>query len=144
VKYLFPNPVNQLSLEERKAHAELMVIIASIDGELVQEELIIIESLMGISMLHPEMRVDIRNMLSHPSNFEEVVGSLSKQGLKIALRDGALVAAVDGNYDKKELRILKSLAKLADVDTKALSELFEWVEEAWIQYKNINNILSIL
>ena len=141
---MFPNPVNQLSLEERKAHAELMVIIASIDGELVQEELIIIESLMGISMLHPEMRVDIRNMLSHPSNFEEVVGSLSKQGLKIALRDGALVAAVDGNYDKKELKILKSLAKLADVDTKALSELFEWVEEAWIQYKNINNILSIL
>ena len=118
---MFPNPVNQLSLEERKAHAELMVIIASIDGELVQEELAIIESLMGISMLHPEMRVDIRNMLSHPSNFEEVVGSLSKQGLKIALRDGALVAAVDGNYDKKELRILKSLAKLADVDNKTLS-----------------------
>jgi tellurite resistance protein len=144
VKYLFPNPVNQLSLEERKAHAELMVIIASIDGELVQEELAIIESLMGISMLHPEMRVDIRNMLSHPSNFEEVVGSLSKQGLKIALRDGALVAAVDGNYDKKELRILKSLAKLADVDNKTLSELFEWVEETWTQYKNINNILSIL
>ena len=140
---MFPNPVNQLSLEERKAHAELMVIIASIDGELVQEELIIIESLMGISMLHPEMRVDIRNMLSHPSNFEEVVGSLSKQGLKIALRDGALVAAVDGNYDKKELRILKSLAKLADVDNKTLSELFEWVEETWVQYKNSNNILSI-
>lgn len=141
---MFPNPVNQLSLEERKAHAELMVIIASIDGELVQEELAIIESLMGISMLHPEMRVDIRNMLSHPSNFEEVVGSLSKQGLKIALRDGALVAAVDGNYDKKELKILKSLAKLADVDNKTLSELFEWVEETWTQYKNINNILSIL
>ncbi len=140
---MFPNPVNQLSLEERKAHAELMVIIASIDGELVQEELAIIESLMGISMLHPEMRVDIRNMLSHPSNFEEVVGSLSKQGLKIALRDGALVAAVDGNYDKKELRILKSLAKLADVDNKTLSELFEWVEETWIQYKNSNKILSI-
>lgn len=140
---MFPNPVNQLSLEERKAHAELMVIIASIDGELVQEELAIIESLMGISMLHPEMRVDIRNMLSHPSNFEEVIGSLSKQGLKIALRDGALVAAVDGNYDKKELRILKSLAKLADVDNKTLSELFEWVEETWIQYKNSNNILSI-
>ena len=140
---MFPNPVNQLSLEERKDHAELMVIIASIDGELVQEELAIIESLMGISMLHPEMRVDIRNMLSHPSNFEEVVGSLSKHGLKIALRDGALVAAVDGNYDKKELRILKSLAKLADVDNKTLSQLFEWVEETWIQYKNSNNILSI-
>jgi len=140
---LFPNPANQLSLEERKAHAELMVIIASIDGELVQEELVIIESLMGVSMLHPEMRVDIRNMLSNPSNFEEVVSPLSKQVLKIALRDGALVAAVDGSYDKKELKILKSLAKLADVDDKVLSELFEWVEETWMQYKKGESLLSI-
>jgi hypothetical protein len=143
VKSLFPNPANQLSLEERKAHAELMVIIASIDGELVQEELVIIESLMGVSMLHPEMRVDIRNMLSNPSNFEEVVSPLSKQVLKIALRDGALVAAVDGSYDKKELKILKSLAKLADVDDKVLSELFEWVEETWMQYKKGESLLSI-
>ena len=140
---MFPNLANQLSLEERKAHAELMVIIASIDGELVQEELVIIESLMGVSMLHPEMRVDIRNMLSNPSNFEEVVGPLSKQVLKIALRDGALVAAVDGSYDKKELKILKSLAKLADVDDKVLSELFEWVEETWMQYKKGESLLSI-
>ena len=143
MKFLFPNPVNQLSLEERKAHAELMVIIASIDGELVQEELAIIESMMGISMLHPEMRVDIRNMLTHPSNFAEVVSSLSDEGLKIALRDGALVAAVDGNYDKKELKILKSLAKLAGIDNKELSELFEWVEETWKQYKISDSILSI-
>lgn len=140
---MFPNLANQLSLEERKAHAELMVIIASIDGELVQEELVIIESLMGVSMLHPEMRVDIRNMLSNPSNFEEVVSPLSKQVLKIALRDGALVAAVDGSYDKKELKILKSLAKLADVDDKVLSELFEWVEETWMQYKKGESLLSI-
>jgi uncharacterized membrane protein YebE (DUF533 family) len=120
-----------------------MVIIASIDGELVQEELAIIESMMGISMLHPEMRVDIRNMLTHPSNFDEVVSSLSGEGLKIALRDGALVAAVDGNYDKKELKILKSLAKLAGIDNKELSELFEWVEETWKQYKISDSILSI-
>ncbi len=143
MKFLFPNLVNQLSLEERKAHAELMIVIASIDGEIVQEELVIIESLMGISMLHPEMRVDIRNMLNHPSNFEEVVSSLSNEGLRIALRDGALVAAVDGNYAKKELKILKSLAKLANVKDKELSELFEWVEETWKQYKMINSILSI-
>lgn len=143
MKLLFPNPVNQLPLEERKAHAELMVIIASVDGELVQEELAIIESLMGISMLHPEMRVDIRNMLSHPPNFDEVVSSLSKQALKIALRDGALVAAVDGNYDKKELKILKSLAKIADVDNQVLSELFEWVEDTWKQYKHCEDLLSL-
>ncbi len=143
MKFLFPNLVNQLSLEERKAHAELMIIIASIDGEIVQEELVIIESLMGISMLHPEMRVDIRNMLNHPSNFDEVVSSLSNEGLRIALRDGTLVAAVDGSYDKKELKIIKSLAKLANVNDKELSELFEWVEKTWKQYKMIDSILSI-
>ena len=50
MKLLFPNSLNDLSIEERKAHAELMVIIASVDGELVQEELMLIESIMGSSM----------------------------------------------------------------------------------------------
>ena len=101
---MFPSSLNQLNLEERKAHAELMVIIASIDGELVQEELMMIESLMGSCMLHPEMRVDIRNMLNNPPEFDKTVDILSETGLKLALRDGALLSAVDGEYDKKELQ----------------------------------------
>ena len=66
MKLLFPDLVNGLTIEERLAHAQLMVAVASVDGELVQEELIMIESIMGKSMLHPEMRVDVRNTLSHP------------------------------------------------------------------------------
>ena len=63
--------VNELTIEERLAHAQLMVTVASIDGELVQEELIMIEAIMGKSMLHPEMRVDVRNTLTHPIEIEK-------------------------------------------------------------------------
>lgn len=143
MKPLFPNLLNQLTLEERKAHAELMVIIASIDGELVQEELMVLESIMGNSMLHPEMRVDIRNMLTNPPEFEKTIGSLSETGLKLALRDGALLSAVDGEYDKKELRILSTIAKQAGVDKESMSKLFEWVEEVWNLYNEGELILSI-
>ena len=143
MKPLFPNSLNQLTLEERKAHAELMVIIASVDGELVQEELMVLESIMGNSMLHPEMRVDIRNRLTNPPEFEKTIGILSETGLKLALRDGALLSAVDGEYDKKELRILSAIAKHAGVDKESMSKLFEWVEQVWNLYNDGELILSI-
>jgi DNA-binding phage protein len=143
VKPLFPSSLNQLNLEERKAHAELMVIIASIDGELVQEELMMIESLMGSCMLHPEMRVDIRNMLNNPPEFDKTVSVLSETGLKLALRDGALLSAVDGEYDKKELRILSAVAKKAGVEKETMSKLFEWVEHTWNLYNECESILSL-
>jgi DNA-binding phage protein len=143
VKPLFPSSLNQLNLEERKAHAELMVIIASIDGELVQEELMMIESLMGSCMLHPEMRVDIRNMLNNPPEFDRTVSVLSETGLKLALRDGALLSAVDGEYDKKELRILSAVAKKAGVEKETMSKLFEWVEHTWNLYNECESILSL-
>ena len=44
--------VNDLTIEERLAHAQLMVTVASIDGELVQEELIMIEAIMAVSYTH--------------------------------------------------------------------------------------------
>lgn len=140
---MFPSSLNQLNLEERKAHAELMVIIASIDGELVQEELMMIESLMGSCMLHPEMRVDIRNMLNNPPEFDKTVSVLSETGLKLALRDGALLSAVDGEYDKKELRILSAIAKKAGVEKETMSKLFEWVEHTWNLYNECESILSL-
>lgn len=143
MKPLFPSSLNQLNLEERKAHAELMVIIASIDGELVQEELMMIESLMGSCMLHPEMRVDIRNMLNNPPEFDKTVSVLSETGLKLALRDGALLSAVDGEYDKKELRILSAIAKKAGVEKETMSKLFEWVEHTLNLYNECESILSL-
>ena len=106
--------VNGLTIEERLAHAQLMVTVASVDGELVQEELIMIESIMGKSMLHPEMRVDVRNTLNHPLEIEKCMEILSAEGQKLALRDAVLVSACDGEYDKKEIRIIKRSPKLPE------------------------------
>ena len=126
---MFSDLVNELTIEERLSHAQLMVAVASVDGELVLEELIMIESIMGKSMLHPEMRVDVRNTLSHPVELEKSMEMLSKRGKQLALRDAIMVSACDGEYDKKEIRVIAKLAKLAGVEKTKLSQLYEWVSE---------------
>lgn len=136
MKPLFPDMVNELTIEERLAHAQLMVTVASIDGELVQEELIMIESIMGKSMLHPEMRVDVRNTLTHPVEIEKCMEILSEVGQQLALRDAVLVAACDGDYDKKEIRAIKKIAKIAGIKTEKISQIYQWVEDYWEVYNN--------
>jgi len=117
--------------EDVKGYAELMVIVASADGTLVKEELAIIESLMGRCMMHPEMRVDVRNQLEKPPALDLILSKLNPIVLKIALRDAILVAAVDGEYDDSELTVIKTIAKAAGVRKKELSALFEWVKTGW-------------
>lgn len=134
--------VNGLTIEERLAHAQLMVAVASVDGELVQEELVMIESLMGKSMLHPEMRVDVRNTLNHPLEIEKCMEILSNSGQKMALRDAVLVSACDGEYDKKEIRIIKKIAEIAEIDTETLSQIYQWVEDYWSVYNKSTNFLT--
>jgi len=134
--------VNGLTIEERLAHAQLMVAVASVDGELVQEELVMIESLMGKSMLHPEMRVDVRNTLNHPLEIEKCMEILSNSGQKMALRDAVLVSACDGEYDKKEIRIIKKIAEIAEVDTETLSQIYQWVEDYWSVYNKSADFLT--
>lgn len=133
---MFPDMVNELTIEERLAHAQLMVTVASIDGELVQEELIMIESIMGKSMLHPEMRVDVRNTLTHPVEIEKCMEILSEVGQQLALRDAVLVSACDGDYDKKEIRAIKKIAKIAGIKTEKISQIYQWVEDYWEVYNS--------
>jgi tellurite resistance protein len=134
--------VNGLTIEERLAHAQLMVAVASVDGELVQEELVMIESIMGKSMLHPEMRVDVRNTLNHPIEIEKCMEILSSLGQKLALRDAVLVSACDGEYDKKEIRTIKKIAGIAEVDAETLSKIYQWVEDYWSVYNKSTNFLT--
>ena len=133
---MFPDMVNELTIEERLAHAQLMVTVASIDGELVKEELIMIESIMGKSMLHPEMRVDVRNTLTHPVEIEKCMEILSEVGQQLALRDAVLVSACDGDYDKKEIRAIKKIAKIAGIKTDKISQIYQWVEDYWEVYNS--------
>ena len=121
--------------DEAQGYAQIMIIVASADGALVKEELAIIEALMGRCMMHPEMRVDLRNMLESPPKLNLVMERLSPIVLKIALRDAILVAAVDGEYDSEEIKILKQIAKSAGVKKADLSALFEWTKAGWEWHK---------
>lgn len=138
---MFPDQVNDLTIEERLAHAQLMVAVAASDGELVKEEMIVLEAIMGKSMLHPEMRVDIRNSLNHPPEIEETMSLLSDKGKLLGLRDSIIVAASDGDYDRREIRVIGKIAKLADVSKDTLSQLYQWVEETWNQHKKWDDVL---
>mgnify|MGYP005695967339 FL=1 len=121
--------------DEAKGYAQLMIIVASADGALVKEELAIIEALMGRAMIHPEMRVDLRNMLEKTPKINLVMERLTPIVLKAAVRDAILVAAVDGEYDSEEIKIIKQIAKAAGVKKAQLSALFEWVKEGWEWHK---------
>ncbi|MEJ6563296.1 MAG: hypothetical protein QNL85_06290 [Euryarchaeota archaeon] len=121
--------------DEAQGYAQIMIIVASADGALVKEELAIIEALMGRCMMHPEMRVDLRNMLDNPPKLNLVMERLSPVVLKFALRDAILVAAVDGEYDSEEIKILKQIAKSAGVKKADLSALFEWTKAGWEWHK---------
>lgn len=121
--------------DEAKGYAQLMIIVASADGALVKEELAIIEALMGRAMMHPEMRVDLRNMLEKTPKINLVMERLTPIVLKAAVRDAILVAAVDGEYDSEEIKIIKQIAKTAGVKKAQLSALFEWVKEGWEWHK---------
>ena len=121
--------------DEAQGYAQIMIIVASADGALVKEELVIIEALMGRCMMHPEMRVDLRNMLDNPPKLNLVMERLSPVVLKFALRDAILVAAVDGEYDSEEIKILKQIAKSAGVKKADLSALFEWTKAGWEWHK---------
>ena len=139
---MFPDQVNDLTIEERLAHAQLMVAVAASDGELVKEEMIVLEAIMGKSMLHPEMRVDIRNSLNHPHEIEETMRLLSDKGKLLGLRDSIIVDASDGDYDRREIRMIGKIAKLAGVSKETLSQLYQWVEETWNQHKKWNDVLT--
>lgn len=139
---MFPDQVNDLTIEERLAHAQLMVAVAASDGELVKEEMIVLEAIMGKSMLHPEMRVDIRNSLNHPHEIEETMRLLGDKGKLLGLRDSIIVAASDGDYDRREIRMIGKIAKLAGVSKETLSQLYQWVEETWNQHKKWNDVLT--
>ena len=87
-------------------------------------------------MLHPEMRVDVRNTLTHPVEIEKCMEILSEVGQQLALRDAVLVAACDGDYDKKEIRAIKKIAKIAGIKTEKISQIYQWVEDYWEVYNS--------
>jgi len=117
--------------EQRRKIACVLILVAAADGELVREEISAIEASMGAMMLHPESREEVRQLLTNPPSLESVMEGMENRAKKIALRDAALLASVDGDYDKKEIESLWDIAKSAGLKKEDLSKLFDWVSDSW-------------
>ena len=138
---MFPDGLVHRTPQERVRYAEILVFIAAADGALVREEIAMIEAMMGRVMIHPESRLTIRTGFEQPIPIEQALTDIDPALAKITLRDAALVAAVDGDYDRKELTALRKIAKAAEVSPKQLSELLDWVSAGWEWFSEANSIL---
>ena len=139
---MFPDGLLHRSPQERVRYAEILVYIAAADGELVREEIAVIEAMMGRAMIHPESRVTVRSGFEQPIPLEQSLTDLDTSFAQLILRDAALVAAVDGDYDRRELTALRKIAKTANVSPKQLSVLLDWVTEGWHWFEKATNFLS--
>ena len=107
---MLPDALLSLSEEQRRRIASILVLVAAVDGTLVREEMAAIESAMGAMMLHPESREEVRQLLTEPPELDGVLESMEPAAIRLALRDGALLASADGDYDEKELWILRKIS----------------------------------
>lgn len=140
---MFTDPLGDCSPNDKIVYASILVLIASADGELVREEFCAIEALMGRILIHPEVRVDIRNLLTDPPDLDELLIAIDPNLIKFALRDAALVAAIDGEYDELELDLIKKLARAGNVEDETLKEIFDWVSSGLNWHNQSLTILEI-
>ena len=139
---MFPDGMIHRSPQERMRYAQVLVYIAAADGALVREEIAVIEAMMGRAMMHPESRITVRSGFEQPIPLDQSLADLEPEFTQIILRDAALVAAVDGAYDRKELTALRKIAKTANVSPKQLSDLLDWVTEGWNWFEQGTEILD--
>ncbi len=129
--HLLPDAALSLSEEQRRKIACTLVMVAASDGALVREEISAIESAMGAMMLHPESREEVRQLLTQPPELDSLLEGMETAAIRLALRDAALLASVDGDYDKAELTALQKISDAAGLKKKNLSEILDWVSESW-------------
>ncbi|MDB2671838.1 TerB family tellurite resistance protein [Candidatus Poseidoniales archaeon] len=140
---MFCDDVANLEASERSRYADLLVLIAAADGELVREEIQVLEGLMGRAMVHPEARTSIRKGLHDPHRLSNLLKNAEVRTLRFVLRDGALLAAADGDYDKREVRILKQIAKNAEISNDELKQIFDWVSNGWEWHQTASSVLNL-
>ena len=137
---MFPDGIGKRTPQELVRYAEILVYIAAADGELVREEIAVIEALMGRAMIHPESRTTIRAGFEHPVPLEQSLADLDPAFVRLILRDAALVAAVDGAYDRKDMRALKAIANAGEITTAELADVLDWVTEGWHWFAGFGSI----
>jgi len=139
---MFPDDLGGRQPHELIHYVEILIFIAASDGTLVREEIAAIESMMGRAMIHPETRVELRGGFTQPVPIEQSLANIDEQLARIALRDSAFVAAIDGAYDSAEIGALKMIAEVANVNDAQLSQLLDWVGDGWNWFKKYKSFLN--
>ena len=129
---MLPDSLDLLDIDGRASVVRLMIIIAAADGELMREEIACIEAQMGKAMLSPEMRQNLRQLITAPPPLSEALEGQEQKVLRIGLRDGMLLASADGVYHPAEVEMLEVIANAAGLGAAELDELYTWVDEGWI------------
>ena len=132
---MLPDTLHQLPRTERFAYAKLLAVMARANDELTVEEMETFEQRLGTALLSPEQRNQIRAYLKSPPTLEECLTGLGHEAGRLAVRDSVMMAAADGNVDKKEKKLLKKIANYFDMQDDAIDRLLEWTAEgyAWMQ-----------
>ena len=108
--------------------SKFSVAVAAADGAIVAEEAACVESIMGAVMLHPEARAGLRNT-TDPPLCRLPWPSIDPKHARTVVYLAAYVAAVDGEYDEAEVRLLRQMCEALDVKKKC-PDAFAWVESA--------------
>lgn len=143
VIFLLPDAALSLAEEQRRKIACVLVMVAAADGALVREEISAIESSMGSMMLHPESREEVRQLLTQPPDLDSILDGMEIPAIRIALRDSALLASVDGDYDENELWALRKIAESANLTEEDLSKILDWVSNSWKLSANGRSIIGL-
>ena len=112
---MYPDITIDLPHEFRSPYMELLLMMAASDGDLVREELSVVEAYMGKLMIHPDERIVLRKKLENSRTYKQIISDLDEDLLKPALRDCLVVGVSDGVLDEKEISFAKRLAKSAFV-----------------------------
>ncbi len=128
---MLPDAVDLLNEEQKRLYISVLAMICAADGELVREEMAALEEAMGRVLLHPEARNEIRQLLVNEIDIDNLIQQLDEKTARLVLRDGFLIAACDGDYDKKELSILAQIQSASGLGDDVVTELIGWVDDRW-------------
>lgn len=128
---MLPDAIDLVSEEQKRLYVSTLILVCGADGELVREEMAALEAAMGRALIHPEGRADLRQSLVNLPKPNTRIDRLEVTTARLALRDGFIIAACDGDYAKEELNILHLIKQKAELSEEVFLQLMRWVQEGW-------------
>lgn len=128
---MLPDSIDSINDEQKRLYISTLIIICGADGELVREEMAALESAMGQALIHPEARIDLRQSLVNIPPPDSIIDRLEVTTARLALRDGFIIAACDGDYADEEIKILQKIYQKTNLNDNVFHELMQWVQDGW-------------